>query len=63
MSQPPFEFIASWEKQRLLGEFQYAAGSWKYERRVIVNAEDNRPGSDPRFVVTNNAKGAGDLYD
>ena len=53
MHQAHVEFIATGQKQRLFGEFQYAAGSWKYQRRVIVKAEHNRRGSNPRFVVTN----------
>lgn len=46
-------FEASREKQRLFGEFQYAAQSWKTERAVIIKAEHTLKGSNPRFVVTN----------
>jgi hypothetical protein len=63
MHQAHVEFIATGQKQRLFGEFQYAAGSWKYQRRVIVKAEHIRRGSNPRFVVTNIAGDAGQLYD
>ena len=41
----------------------YAAGSWKYARRVIVKAEHSGQGSNPRFVVTNMSGDAARLYD
>jgi hypothetical protein len=63
MHQAQVEFIATGQKQRLFDDFQYAAGRWKYERRVIVKAEHNRRGSNPRFVVTNIAGDTGQLYD
>lgn len=37
----------------MFGEFQYAAGSWKRERAVIIKAEHTLKGSNPRFLVTN----------
>jgi hypothetical protein len=42
------------QSHRVFGEFQYAAGSWDRERRVIAKAE-HLPGdkANPRFVVTN----------
>jgi hypothetical protein len=46
-------FLCSQEKQRLFGDFFYAANSWKYERRVIVKAEHSALGENPRYVVTN----------
>jgi hypothetical protein len=52
MHQAHCRFIATDEKQRLFGEFDYAADTWRYTRRVIVKAEHNRRGSNPRFVVT-----------
>jgi len=39
-------------KQRLFGEFVYAAKTWDRPRRVIVKAEYNSHGANPRFVVT-----------
>jgi hypothetical protein len=39
-------------KQTIFGEFQYAAGSWERERRVIAKAEHLPGKSNPRFVVT-----------
>jgi len=38
--------------QRHFGEFAYAAGSWSRLRRVIVKAEHNAQGANPRFIVT-----------
>lgn len=39
-------------KQRLIGEFEYAAGTWTRERRVIARLEHDARGANPRFVVT-----------
>jgi len=39
-------------KQRIFGEFVYAAKTWDRPRRVIVKAEHSRQGANPRFVVT-----------
>lgn len=39
--------------QRIFEDFQYAAGSWETERRVIAKAEYNHEGPNRRFVVTN----------
>ncbi len=41
------------EKVRRFGEFRYAAGSWKVERRVIARIEASPLGIDTRFIVTN----------
>lgn len=41
------------EKTKLCAEFQYAAGTWKYPRRVIAKAEFNSLGPNNRFIVTN----------
>ena len=41
------------EKEKVFGEFSYAAQSWSRERRVIVKAEVMLKGENPRFVVTN----------
>jgi Transposase DDE domain group 1 len=40
------------EKVRLLGEAQYAAGSWEHDRRVIIKTEVLAKGPNVRFVVT-----------
>lgn len=39
-------------KQRMIGEFAYAAGTWERERHVIARLEHDARGANPRFVVT-----------
>jgi hypothetical protein len=51
------------EKQRFFSEFQYKAGSWKCERKIIGKAEVTELGENPRFIVTNLARGGEYLYD
>lgn len=51
------------QPQRLFGEFGYAAGSWDRSRRVIVKAEHNAQGDNPRFIVSNLPGNARGLYD
>jgi hypothetical protein len=63
MHQAHGRYIRTGQKQRLFAEIRYSARSWRYERRMIVKAEHNRRGSNPRFVVTNIAGEAGRLYD
>lgn len=66
--QPAAEaFARTGEKQRLFGEFMYAAGTWDRERRVIVKAE-HLPGGEggkanTRFIITNLAGEGRDLYE
>lgn len=50
-------------KQRLFGEFQYAAGTWDRERRVVVKAEHLPAGANTRFIVTNLPGEPQELYD
>ncbi len=50
------------EKVRLLGETQYAAGSWEHERRVIIKTEVLAKGPNVRFVVTTRADEPKALY-
>ena len=50
-------------KQREIGEFVYAAQSWAKERRVITRLEYGQQGNNPRYVVTNLAGDAKELYD
>ena len=57
------QFAATGQKQRLFDDIVYAADTWKYARRVIVKAEHNGKGSNPRFVVTNLSGDCGQLYD
>jgi len=40
-------------KQRVFGEFKYAAKTWKRSRRIIIKAEFNKHGSNTRYIVTN----------
>jgi len=56
-------FAMSGEPQRLFGTFAYAAGSWDRARRVIVKAEHNAQGDNPRFVVSNLPGNARGLYE
>lgn len=49
--------------QRHFGEFAYRAGSWSRARRVIVKAEHNAQGANPRFVVTTLGNAPQELYE
>jgi len=51
------------EKQRLFGDFRYAARSWKDRRRIIVKAEHSALGANPRYVVTSLSGDSQRLYD
>jgi hypothetical protein len=58
MAQPWLEqakegFEQTQLKQRLFGEFKYAAKTWKNELRVIARIEHMAKGSNPRYIVTN----------
>lgn len=50
-------------KQRMIGEFDYAARSWDRERRVIARIEHDAHGANPRFIVTNLKGGPKALYE
>lgn len=50
-------------KQRLIGEFVYAARTWDRERRVIARLEHDDRGANPRFVVTSLQGDAQVLYE
>lgn len=56
-------YAESGSKQRLIGEFSYAAKTWSHERRVITRLEYGEQGTNPRFVVTNLEGDAVQLYD
>jgi len=45
-------FNETGKKQRLFDDLNYAAESWKYERRIIAKAEHSARGKNPRFIVT-----------
>jgi len=57
------EYQRTGVKQRLIGEFDYAADSWNRERRVITRLEYGAQGTNPRFVVTNLDGDASALYE
>jgi hypothetical protein len=56
-------YEASGAKQRLIGEFSYAARSWPRERRVIARLEHSAQGANPRYVVTSLHGDAAELYE
>jgi len=63
MRQVAEQFEATGAKQRIFGEVLYAAKTWDRQRRVIVKAEHNAGGANPRFVVTNLPGDPQSLYD
>jgi len=50
-------------KQRIFGQFMYAAQTWDSQRRVIVKAEHLIQGANTRFIVTNLKGEPQKLYD
>jgi hypothetical protein len=56
-------FQRTGESQRIFGSFSYAAKTWDRSRRVIVKAEHNSQGPNPRFVVTNVPGDPQELYE
>ncbi len=50
-------------KQRMHGDFVYAAHSWDKPRRVIARLENGPQGANPRFIVTSLAGDPKYLYD
>ena len=57
------QFERTKEPQRLFGSVGYAAKSWDRSRRVILKAEHNAGGPNPRFIVTNVPGNPRELYD
>jgi hypothetical protein len=57
------QFEQMQQKQRVFGEFMYAADTWDKQRRVIVKAEHLQLGENTRFIVTNLSGGPQNLYD
>jgi Transposase DDE domain group 1 len=58
------QYQAAGTKQRMIGEFRYAARSWDRERRVVARLEHGAQGKNPRFVVTSLKDGdARSLYE
>ena len=56
-------FARSGVPQRLFNEFRYRAGTWPCHRRMIVKAEHNVQGANPRFVLTNLRDAPQTLYE
>jgi hypothetical protein len=63
MGEAAARFEATRQAQRLFGASAYAAGPWDRPRRVIVKAEHNAGGDNPRFVVSNLPGDPQGLYD
>ncbi|MBC8228729.1 IS1380 family transposase [bacterium] len=63
IKQSADDFKTTNKKQRLFGEFDYAAGTWPKERHVIIKAEHNSKGPNTRYVVTNLSGDPQYLYD
>jgi len=57
------QYEAQGTKQRMIGEFTYAARSWNRERRVIARLEHSVLGANPRFIVTTLPGCATELYE
>jgi Transposase DDE domain group 1 len=57
------QFRRTGQPQRVFGSFSYAAGTWDRRRRVIVKAEHNAQGPNPRFVVVNVPGDPQELYE
>jgi Transposase DDE domain group 1 len=63
MADAQKQFKQTGQKQRLFGEFDYAAGSWDRKRRVISRIEHTDKGANPRFIVTSLAGDRQPLYE
>jgi hypothetical protein len=57
------QYTAKKTKQRMFGEFTYAAKTWDKERRVIARLEHGPQGGNPRYIVTNLLGSAKALYE
>ena len=57
------QFERTQEPQRLFSAMGYRAKSWDRPRRVILKAEHNAGGPNPRFIVTNVPGDPQELYD
>lgn len=56
-------FQRSKQKQRVFGEFEYAAITWDRKHRIIIKAEYLQQGPNTWFIVTNLCGGPQHLYD
>ncbi len=56
------KFKATEEKQKLFADFNYAAHTWRKERRIVVKAEHNSNGANTRFVTTTLSESSQIIY-
>jgi hypothetical protein len=63
IQQAQRRFSKTNQPQRVFGSFAYKASTWDRSRRVIVKAEHNAQGPNPRFVVTNVPMDPQELYE
>lgn len=63
LEQARQNFEQTQTKQRLFGEFKYAAATWKNELRIIARIEHTDKGANPRYIVTNLEGDAQSLYE
>jgi Transposase DDE domain group 1 len=56
-------FRRTGQPQRIFDAFAYAAATWDRRRRVIVKAEHNAQGPNPRFLVVNVPGDPRELYE
>jgi hypothetical protein len=63
MDKAKRDYDQSGHAQRIFSSFSYAAQSWDRSRRIIVKAEHNHHGPNPRFIVTNLPDAPQQLYD
>jgi hypothetical protein len=63
MSGAENAFKETGQKQRLFGEFFYAAATWDKQRRVIARIEHGDKGENPRFITTTLAGESQQLYE
>ena len=57
------QYAAKQTKQRMFGEFEYAAKTWDKPRRVVARLEHGPQGANPCFIVTNLPGSAQTLYE
>jgi Transposase DDE domain group 1 len=63
IAQADRRFRRTGQPQRIFDAFAYAAGTWDRPRRVIVKAEHNAQGPNPRFLVVNVPGDPRELYE
>lgn len=63
MDKAEVKFDDTGKKAKYFSSVEYAAGSWDQQRRVVIKAEHDDQGANPRFVVTSLGGGAKHLYE